>query len=124
MSPILRLELLLFSVFFLIFVVRSINKKKLWLQHSLIWVFISFALIAISIFPQIIIWGSNFVQIETPSNFVYLLGIITLLIITFLHSIIISKQSNTIKSLVQIISISNYLADNQKNIDIKDNFND
>ena len=109
MSNILRLELILFSVIFLVFVVRTLNKKKLLLQHSLVWIIISCSLILISVFPGIVIWLSDVVKIETPSNLVYLLGIIALLIVSFLHSIVISSQANKIKTLVQMISIENYI---------------
>lgn len=109
MSNILRIELILFSIIFLIFVIKAVNKKKLWLQHSLVWIIISFSLILISLFPGTVIWLSDVVKIETPSNLVYLLGIIALLIISFLHSIVISNQANKIKILVQMISIENYI---------------
>ncbi|CEN26688.1 DUF2304 domain-containing protein [Paraclostridium sordellii] len=114
MSAILRIELIIFSIIFLIVVFRAINKKKLWLQHSLVWIFISFSLILISIFPQIVVWLSDVVKIETPSNLVYLFGIIALLIVTFLHSIVISSQANKIKKLVQMVSIENYSKESDK----------
>lgn len=115
MSNILRIELIICSLIFLIIVFRTVNKKKLWLQHSLIWIIISCSLILISIFPQIVIKLSNIVDIETPSNLVYLFGIIALIIISFLHSIVISSQATKIKKLVQMVSIDNYLKeDNNK----------
>ncbi|CEN76784.1 Uncharacterized conserved protein [[Clostridium] sordellii] len=114
MSAILRIELIIFSIIFLIVVFRAINKKKLWLQHSLVWIFISFSLILISIFPQIVVWLSDVVKIETPSNLVYLFGIIALLIVSFLHSIVISSQANKIKKLVQMLSIENYSKEREK----------
>lgn len=114
MSGILRIELIIFSIIFLIVVFRAINKKKLWLQHSLVWIFISCSLILISIFPQIVVWLSNLVKIETPSNLVYLFGIIALLIVTFLHSIVISSQANKIKKLIQMVSIENYSKESEK----------
>lgn len=114
MAAILRVELIIFSIIFLIVVFRAINRKKLWLQHSLVWIFISFSLILISIFPQIVIWLSDVVKIETPSNLVYLFGISALLIVTFLHSIVISSQANKIKKLVQMVSIENYSKESEK----------
>lgn len=115
MSNILRIELIICSLIFLIIVFRTVNKKKLWLQHSLIWIIISCSLILISIFPQIVTKLSNIVHIETPSNLVYLFGIIALIIISFLHSIVISSQATKIKKLVQMVSVENYLnEDNNK----------
>ncbi len=113
MSSILRIELILFSIIFLIVVFRAVNKKRLWLQHSLVWILVSCSLIIISIFPGLIEWLCYIVKIETPSNLVYLIGIIGLLIVAFLHSIIISSQANKIKTLVQMVSIENYMKDHE-----------
>ena len=113
MSSILRIELILFSLIFLIVVFKAVNKKKLWLQHSLVWIIVSCSLIIISVFPGIIEWLCYIVKIETPVNLVYLIGIIALLIVAFLHSIIISSQANKIKTLVQMVSIENYMKDNK-----------
>ena len=44
----------------------------------------------------------------------YLLGIIALLIVSFLHSVVISNQANKIKTLVQMVSIENYIQKNTK----------
>lgn len=123
MSSILRIELILFSIIFLIVVFRAVNKKRLWLQHSLVWILVSCSLIIVSIFPGLIEWLCYIVKIETPSNLVYLIGIIGLLIVAFLHSIIISSQANKIKTLVQMVSIENYM----KNHEIQtqeENYND
>lgn len=114
MSSILRMELIGFSVIFLIVVFRAVNKKKLWLQHSLVWILVSCGLIAISVFPGIIEWLCYIVKIETPANLVYLIGIIYLLIVAFLHSIIISSQANKIKKLVQMVSIENYMKEKKR----------
>lgn len=113
MSSILRIELILFSIIFLIVVFRAVNKKRLWLQHSLVWILVSCSLIIVSIFPGLIEWLCYIVKIETPSNLVYLIGIIGLLIVAFLHSIIISSQANKIKTLVQMVSIENYMKDHE-----------
>lgn len=123
MSSILRIELILFSIIFLIVVFRAVNKKRLWLQHSLVWILVSCSLIIISIFPGLIEWLCYIVKIETPSNLVYLIGIIGLLIVAFLHSIIISSQANKIKTLVQMVSIENYMKDHEMQTQ-EENYND
>lgn len=123
MSSILRIELILFSIIFLIVVFRAVNKKRLWLQHSLVWILVSCSLIIVSIFPGLIEWLCYIVKIETPSNLVYLIGIIGLLIVAFLHSIIISSQANKIKTLVQMVSIENYMKDHEIQAQ-EENYND
>lgn len=109
MTELLRVEMLIISIIFMIVVVKSINKRKLWLQYSILWIIIAFALVVFLIFPGFVQWCANLVSIETPSNFIYLIAIIALSLITFSLTIIISKQSEMIKNIVQMVSIEKYL---------------
>lgn len=109
MSPLLRVEIIALALIFIVLVFRTVNKKKLQMRYSLIWLVISFCLIVIAIFPQIVIGLSALVGIEVPSNLIYLLGIAVLLVIAFFHTVYLSAQADKIKNLVQKISINNYL---------------
>lgn len=114
MSGTLRIEMIVISIAFLIMVIRTINRKRLWLQYAFIWIFMAIGMILISMFPNLAIKFSNIANIEVPSNFIYLLGLLVLLVLTFSLSIIVSKQSQEIKKLIQIISIEKYLREDNK----------
>lgn len=114
MSGTLRIEMIIISIAFFIVVIKAINRKKLWLQYAFIWIFMATGMILLSMFPNLAIKFSNIANIEVPSNFVYLLGLLVLLVLTFSLSIIVSKQSQEIKKLVQTISIEKYLRENDK----------
>ncbi len=113
MTTMLRVEMIIVAFAFVTIVFWAINKKKLLLKYSLIWLAISFATVVIAIFPQIAYWFSNLVGIETVSNLIYFLGIISLLIITFSLTVIVSRQSNRIKHLVQMVSINQYMKESE-----------
>lgn len=101
----LRIELALFSVFFLIVVVRSVNRKKMQLKYSLMWIVLAVGSGIVALFPQIAINISRKLHFETPSNFIFLVAIIALLGISFSLTLITSKQSVQIKALVQSLSL-------------------
>ncbi|MEG2017399.1 MAG: DUF2304 domain-containing protein [Clostridium sp.] len=109
MPSLLRIEMLIIAIVFMIVVIKSINERKLWLQYSLIWIVIAVGLIVFAVFPQVVEWAAHLAKIETPSNFIYLLAIIALSAITFSLTIITSKQSQKIKTIVQLVSIEKYL---------------
>ncbi len=114
MSINLRIGLIIISILFVIYVLYSVNRKKLQLQFSLIWLFLSFVLILVSLFPQIVYFLANLVGIEVSSNFVYLIGIISLSLISINLTSKVSKQSNQIKNIIQEISLSAYLNEENK----------
>lgn len=109
MSSLLRIEMIFIAVAFMIIVIKAINKRKLWLQYTILWIIIAATLIIFAIFPQVVEWCAKMASIETPSNFIYLAAIIALAAITFSLTVITSKQSARIKSIVQMVSIERYL---------------
>jgi hypothetical protein len=117
LSAVLRIEMILLAIGFLAFVFIIVNKRQLQMKYSLVWIGISFGMIIFAFFPQLVKKLAELTGIETTSNLIYLLGIITLLIITFSLSIIVSRQSDRIKSLIQIISIEKYLNEVEPVID-------
>ncbi|MBQ7935474.1 MAG: DUF2304 domain-containing protein [Clostridia bacterium] len=108
MSLLLRIEMILLALLIAGVVINSVNKKKMYIKYSLIWLVIAAALVVIAAFPGIIFWLCGLLGIQTPANLIYLLGIVALLLITFMQTSIISKQTERIKSLVQTVSIERY----------------
>lgn len=109
MPFLLRIEMIVLAVIFLLIVIKAVNRKKLWLQYSLVWIVISALMLIVAIFPGIATWIASTMKIETTSNLIYLLAIFALLILTFSLTVIVSKQSQRIKSIVQMVSIEKYL---------------
>ena len=105
MSLSLRVFLLLMALVFLVIIVRTINKKKLRIQYSFPWMLIAAAMLLLAIFPQIAVVLCSVTGIQTPSNLIYLMGIVILLLISFYQTILISRQANRIVRLTQILSI-------------------
>jgi len=108
MSLLLRIEMILIAIVVISVVIYSVNRKKMLIQYSLIWVFLSLILLLIAFFPGLVFFLCSVLDIETPSNLIYLGGIVILLLISFSQTIIISKQSERIKSLIQTVSLENY----------------
>ncbi|HIT57422.1 MAG TPA: DUF2304 domain-containing protein [Candidatus Galloscillospira stercoripullorum] len=109
MPPILRIELTILALLFIVVVFVTVNRRKLQMRHSLIWLIISFGMIILAIFPQLAEWCADLVGIQTPSNLIYLLGIIALLILTFSLTVNLSRQSDRTRRIIQMVSIETYL---------------
>ena len=94
MSLTLRIGLIVLSLIFIVYVFNNVNKRKLQLQFSLIWLLIALAIIVIAVFPQIVYFAAKFIGIEVSSNLVYLIAIITLMFILINLTMKISKMSS------------------------------
>lgn len=108
MPTILRIELIILAVFFFVVVVKNVNKKNLQLKYSLIWVFAAIMLVIIAIMPELVYKVTKYIGIETPSNLIFFISLIWLIGMNLSLTVIVSKQSQRIKKIIQMVSLDNY----------------
>ncbi len=111
MSVLLRIEMIGIAVLTLSIIVYNINRKRLRVQYSFIWLLITAVMLAVAFFPGIVSWLCRVMEIQTPVNLVYLLGILVLLLLNFFQTILISEQADQIKRLTQIVSLEKFLVE-------------
>ena len=119
MSPFLRAEMIVLALLIVTIIVRSVNRKKLRIQYSFAWLVIAAALLAVAFFPGSVVWLCGITGIETPSNLIYLFGILILLLISFYQTALLSKQADRITRLTQVLSIEKFYRE-QKEADRTD----
>ena len=119
MSPFLRAEMIVLALLIVTIIVRSVNRKKLRIQYSFAWLVIAAALLAVAFFPGIVVWLCGNTGIETPSNLIYLFGLLILLLISFYQTALLSKQADRITRLTQVLSIEKFYRE-QKEADRTD----
>ena len=117
MSIELRVELIVMAVLFFGIIIKNVNKGNLQLKYALSWIFAAAVILCISIFPQIAYCFTKWLGIETPSNFIFLLAIIGLTGMNLSLTVIVSKQAEKIKSIVQQVSLYNH--ENDKKDEVK-----
>lgn len=114
MTITLRLVLLVVSVYNCFWIVYNIRKSAVRIEDSIFWIFFSIVLIALSIFPQIVMLGAKITGVQTPVNFLFLSVIFILLIKLFRMTICISRLESKINTLSQEIAIMKYDDENKK----------
>lgn len=102
---ILQVVLFVTSVLGLIGIVVMIRRYKLELKYALLWLFLGFVIVLISIFPKIVELISTTLEIETPVNGLFLVSILLILVILFNLTLVLSSSQNKIKSLTQELGI-------------------
>ena len=109
MTPIVRVEVFLLALAFLVYVFRTVNKKRLQMRFSVIWIVLALGLMVIALFPGIVIGLTELAGMEVPANLLYLCAIFTLLVITFSHTVQLSAQAEQIKALTQQLALRDHL---------------
>lgn len=117
MSVLLRVEMIIAALLVMVIIVRNVNRKKLRLQYSFFWLVIIAGMLIVAFAPGVVDWLCGVMQIQTPSNLIYLFGILILLLISFYQTTLISKQADQIARLTQIVSIEKYIAKEKKEQD-------
>lgn len=107
MSMVFRIILVVACVLTCAYTLRKIRKSQMQIEDSLFWILISFGLVLISIFPEIVMFFSNLIGVGAPVNFVFLVIIFILLLKVFFMSLKISQMEDKFKKLVQKIAIQN-----------------
>jgi hypothetical protein len=107
MSINLRIALVIMAVITFTYIMRRIRKSQMRIEDSLYWIFVAVALLIAALFPQIPIWLSDLLHIQSPANFVYLSIIFMLLIHDFMLTLQVSKLENKTKDLAQRYAIDN-----------------
>ena len=105
MSIGLRILLAVISIWNFWYVVYKIRKSKLQIEHSVFWIFFSFVLIMMSIFPQLVYWLTELIGIQSPVNLVFLAIIFILIVRNFSITLELSQTETKLKNLVQEIAL-------------------
>ena len=105
MSIILRIALIVVSFLVVIFALRKIRKTQLHIDDAIYWIFFALILLVFSIVPEIAIWASELLEIESPANFVFMTMIFVLLIKLFSLAVELSIQKQRLNRLVQRLAL-------------------
>ena len=107
MPSIASLALALLGVALFVYMLRLVSRRKILLGYSLLWFLLALVLVVCPLFPGPIYTLAQIFGIELPSNFIFVLAILCLLLIALSLSIIASKQTAYQKTLVQEVALLN-----------------
>ncbi len=101
----LQIILIISSLLFFIYIFNMIQRRKIEVKFTLIWMGSSVGLIILAVFPNIIENLARVLYIKDPANALFLVIIAFLVVIVFSLSIAISKAYEKIKDLTQEFGI-------------------
>lgn len=101
----LKIISLIAILFFILMIVNSIRKNNISLKYSLVWLTSGFITVVIIIIPNLLEIMSDLLGFELVSNMIYMIAIMILLMISFCFTVIVSRQTNKIRLLIQEVSL-------------------
>jgi len=105
MTGVLRIVLIICSIITFLLVVRKVKQSKIKTEDSIIWIIGAIILIIISIFSNIVEWISVKLGFMAPVNFVFVVILFLLLLLSFHYNIRISQLNEKIKNLNHYIAL-------------------
>ena len=101
MSGTLRMFLLVVIFIYFVIVFHFMKKRIVALKYALLWLLTGIIMLVLVIFPQLLEWFVRIIGIELPVNGLFAFAISFLGMILMSLTVIVTKQSNKIKILVQ-----------------------
>lgn len=101
MSMYLRVLLGIVVIVYFWLILHFIKKKMLTLKYILLWLFSGVIMGILVLFPKLLVFFADLVGIETPMYGLFLAGIFFSLLLSMSLTVIVSKQTERIKNLVQ-----------------------
>lgn len=92
----------------LVYIIYMIKKEKLELKYSLSWIVAAVAIFIMAMFPNSIQYIANTLDIISPVNALFFIGICFILMILFSLTIAMSRNSRKLKDMVQKIALLEY----------------
>ena len=79
---VLQIVAIILCVAFFAYVVHLVARERLLLKYSLLWMALTVVIVLCALFPQPLYSISSFLGFETPSNFIFFIGLFFLLAIS------------------------------------------
>ncbi len=101
----IQIEMSIAAILLLFLIIFSLKRNTISIKSSVAWLLLPVVFLIIAIFPGPIASLASWLGFETLSNFIFLIIIGLLIILSFFLTIIISHQQTQITKLIQEISI-------------------
>lgn len=105
MSLALKIVSISFLLFLIVMVIYLLKKDRITIKYSIVWLLPSFILLIFTLIPGFLSFTTKLLGFQTASNMVFALLIALLLMISIVLTVIVSRQKNQIRVLIQEVSL-------------------
>lgn len=104
----LKLQIVIGFAILVVFgiLINMIRRRSLELKYAMSWMLVLFALFVFDCAPRLLIVVSDFLGIYAPVNMIFFLGFCFSLLIIFSLTVALSRLSNSVRTLDQIVALN------------------
>ena len=88
-----------------LFIANMVRKKKIDLRYALSWLCLAVIILVLDIFPKIVFSFAGLIGISVPSNMVFFVGFIFVVVLIYSLTVSVSHLSVKVKRLTQELAL-------------------
>lgn len=104
-SPAVQLLAVAASLVYLYGIVAALRRSRMAVRQAILWIFSGVAFLAISVFPQPLVWTASKLGFVAPSNAAFVVWLLVITALMFYQSLTTSRQTAQIKTLSQELAV-------------------
>ena len=104
----LRIIILCFLLVLCLLVIREVKKRHLELKYAITWMLLPIMICVFVAIPGALEWVSKILGIYDVVNMVFFLGFIVLITIIYSLTVALSRHSDRIRKLTQMMALDEY----------------
>ena len=104
-SKVFQLVVLTVTIAFFSWVISLLKKRKLDLKYTLLWLLCGLIMLIMGVFPASINYIAQLFGVYSPTNALFAIISLFLILLSLSLTIIVSKQNDSIKKMAQRIAI-------------------
>ena len=89
----------------LVVVIELLRRRHLRERHAIWWIFAGLLALIVGIFPETLVWASDLVGVEVPTNLVFFVSIAILFLVCLQHSSELTKLESKTRTLAERVAI-------------------
>lgn len=89
----------------LLFISNMVRKKKIDLRYALGWMCLAVIILILDIFPQLVFGMAELMGITVPSNMIFFVGFVLLVVMIYSLTVVVSRLSAKTKRLTQELAL-------------------
>ncbi len=101
----LRILVLIAMVLFILYILRSVRKKKINYRFGILWLVIAVAVGLMAALPDFLMWVSQLLGIAAPVNMLFFLGFVLVVGIILELSASVSRLNDEVRDLTQRLAL-------------------
>lgn len=93
------------SVITLVVLFEMLRRHQLREKYAVFWVIVAVLAIVVAIFPKVLFWAAEVTGVEVPSNLLFFLASIVLLVVSIQHSYELGRLEERTRTLAEELAL-------------------